>query len=506
MSLSTRNHLAVALALLCALSFVAFAHAQESAVTFPVDELGGCENKAECKTYCDEPGHFKACFAFAKEHKLLPEEAQNKSDEEIEKFAEIMEQGGPGGCTSPNECRLYCDSTEHMDECISFGEEHGMMSGDDLEEAKKVRDVVRRGGKLPGGCTNRDSCEAYCADPAHGDTCTAFAIDAGFLKPEEAEIAKKSLELMASGETPGGCRGHKECEAYCRDEGHGTECRAFGEKLGIQPPEGMRGPGGGFQGPGGCTDPESCKAFCSGENHEEECSQFSPQEEGDFRGRSDGVRRDPPESHQAVPTQVLSCLKERAGGSIIEKLMRGSRPDSSTEPLLRDCFETVRGESAPPGERSDARGGEDRRDMREDSFRREDEEGMRRQIEFTNGPRPEGLPPQEFREFRQDFEGENSLPHEGVPPRQRVEDHSDRSVPPQGSPEGFPVPPRGSVPEDFRPQGGLMPPPQTPEPPREFSVPPSASIESQPPPPPPDAPQSFLKRGTRALIGAVISR
>src|SRR3989344_4891064 len=109
-----RNAYVVLVAFVIALALVAFANAQESTVTFPVAELGGCESKGACKAYCDEPGHFKACFAFAKAHDLLPEEDRDRSEEEIEKFAQIMQKGGPGGCTSHESCEAYCSEARNM--------------------------------------------------------------------------------------------------------------------------------------------------------------------------------------------------------------------------------------------------------------------------------------------------------------------------------------------------------------------------------------------------------
>src|SRR3989344_2771511 len=84
------------------ISFAFVASAQESTITFPVSELGNCKDK-------------KACHA-------------------------------------------YCDDLAHVTECVAFAESHGLMSTD---EARQARKFSRLGGKGPGGCTSKDSCESY---------------------------------------------------------------------------------------------------------------------------------------------------------------------------------------------------------------------------------------------------------------------------------------------------------------------------------------------------------
>ena len=111
------NKRTVLLSLFFSALFISVAYAETlSEITFPVKELGNCESKEECKTYCDAEKNISACRAFARKNNL----------EEGDKFQEVKGDGGPGGCaTSSNSknpiesCETYCDDTAHMKECVA---------------------------------------------------------------------------------------------------------------------------------------------------------------------------------------------------------------------------------------------------------------------------------------------------------------------------------------------------------------------------------------------------
>src|SRR3989338_4241878 len=43
----------------------------EKGVTYPIPELGNCGGKDECKTYCEDTAHIETCLNFAEQHGLL---------------------------------------------------------------------------------------------------------------------------------------------------------------------------------------------------------------------------------------------------------------------------------------------------------------------------------------------------------------------------------------------------------------------------------------------------
>lgn len=185
-------------------------------IVYPISDLGNCENKAECHAYCDTLSHISECVSFAETHGLMD---QNEA-REARAFAKLG-GAGPGGCTSKDSCETYCENQAHMRQCIAFARDSGVMSAADVKEAEKVATYLESGGSLPGGCSGERECKTYCENETHAEECVAFALKAGFMTEQEAEIFKKT-----GGMGPGGCRG-RACESYCEDESRRDQCVAF---------------------------------------------------------------------------------------------------------------------------------------------------------------------------------------------------------------------------------------------------------------------------------------
>lgn len=272
-------------------------------IIFPVAELGSCKDQAECFAYCEIPENNKACFAFAEKYQLLTEEEMRVA----EKVQGV--DGGPGGCKSKDECETYCDDVSNIDECVAFAEENGLMKGKELEEAKKVQTALKGGGKLPGGCRNKTSCEDYCQSGEHMEECLAFAEASGFLSSEELEQAKKFMPLMKEGLAPGGCKSKDECEAYCEGDEHFEECISFAEKNGMIPEEERKNieafKKAGGQGPGGCKG-RQCRMFCENPDNQEICFQWAKENglisEDELREMESGMRERPHDEEAGLPT------------------------------------------------------------------------------------------------------------------------------------------------------------------------------------------------------------
>ena len=155
-------------------------------ISYPVAELGNCADKAACKTYCDEQANIDACLSFAEKNNLM-------SKEEIKVAKNFKKTGmtGPGGCKGKDECKAYCNGPDHMDECITFAEKNGMMSSEQLGEAKKVKAAIAKGIKPP-ACGGKEACDVYCSSAEHVEECVGFGEAAGIISKEDAgKIRKK---------------------------------------------------------------------------------------------------------------------------------------------------------------------------------------------------------------------------------------------------------------------------------------------------------------------------
>ncbi len=249
---------------------------------------GGCRGDA-CETYCEDPAHLEACIAFAEERGFI-------SSEEAARVRKIGVMGGPGGCRSEAECRAYCETPEHADECLQFAVDNGFMTAEEAERAQKF--MTEEG---PGGCRGEE-CRLYCENPDHAEECIEFAIDNGFIPPEEAERARRGLEFLKNG-GPGGCRTPEACEAFCRDPENTEICFNFAVERGFISPEELERMKADTEriealleagGPGGCSSQEECREYCMIPLHSEECQVFGqlynmgPKPEGYESGKISG--------------------------------------------------------------------------------------------------------------------------------------------------------------------------------------------------------------------------
>lgn len=290
-----------------------------STIQYPVSELGGCASETDCKLYCDDPANANQCVAFAKKHSLLPREDLERA----EKFLTIGK--GPGGCNSQKSCEAYCNDVSRIDECVAFAEENGFISEKELKEAKKMQSILKSGGIMPGGCTNRNSCEIYCNDPNNMEECLAFAEKSGLIEEGELGQAKKFIEFMKRGETPGGCRSKEQCENYCNGGDHLEECIAFAEKAGMvskEEAELFKKTGG--KGPGGCKGKEQCEAYC--QTNQKECFNWAQQngvmKEEDLKRMQEGMQQFQQNLEQ-MPPEMVECLKNAVGEDVLNKIKIG---------------------------------------------------------------------------------------------------------------------------------------------------------------------------------------
>lgn len=544
------------------LSFVIIqrAFADISDVQFPVAELGNCKSETDCRNYCDKPENTPACLNFAEKNNLM-----DKS--EIETARKFVASGnkGPGGCTSKDSCETYCNDISHIDECVSFAEDNGLIPEEELKEARKVRDAIKRGVKPPActskkqcdsycessehmeecinfaveadlmsgeekensqkmlqavkrgikppPCRGKEVCDQYCQQPDNMEACMSFAVEAGFMPEAERENAQKMLSAIKKGVKPPNCRGKEECDAYCQSDEHFEECANFAEAAGFmdaKDAEMARKTKG--KGPGGCKGKEECESFCNNQANQEICFKFAedngmiPEEE--LKKMKEGMGR-MREDVNRMPSEAKDCLKSALGEETMNKIQSGElTPGPQLGNAIQDCFQKMprssegeireRGDRIPPppGEQGRERG------------------------EFRQGPGGCSTPeecqsfcsqnPEQCRNFSQPGEGQDRFePGENRKPREPEMRQQPGAMPrPQPGTEEFEefkkferregenqMPPKDGVPIEFRqeqiPQDQMMPP-----------------VEQAPPPPPPSepapapepAPSSFLNN---QYLGAV---
>jgi hypothetical protein len=308
-------------------------------IEFPAPELGNCQSENECRSYCDVVDHAKECFGFAKKYHLISEEEAKKAADHF-----LNVKNGPGGCNSGKSCEDYCNTTDHLDECIDFADKTGYYSPEQLAEARKFQALVKAGAQFPGGCKDRNTCELYCNESGHMEECLDFAEKSGFLPKDEIDQARKILPLMKSGKTPGKCTSREQCDKYCAADEHLDECIAFADKAGLlsgEEKEMIKKTGG--KGPGGCRSKAQCDTYC--QTNSEECFRFAEEhgliDEKDLQQMREGMARFK-ESLDKMPPEAVECMKDAAGEENFNKMLAGEPVfDRSLEGKMKSCFSQV---------------------------------------------------------------------------------------------------------------------------------------------------------------------
>ena len=258
-----------------------------SKLTYPIIELGNCKDQADCKIYCDDSANAVACVSYAEKNNLL-------SQEELQIAKKFVATGGkgPGSCNGKKECQAYCEDKNNIDECVSYAEKNGLMSEQDLQKAKKVQTAIKNGVKFP-SCQNKKECDAYCEDTNHMEECMTFAKEAGLLSEKELENTQKVLTAVKKGVKLPSCKGKEACDAYCGQESNADECVNFAIAAGIVTSEEaklIKETGG--KGPGGCKNKKECDSYCSISDNKESCLSFAKEHNLISQEQLDRIKQD----------------------------------------------------------------------------------------------------------------------------------------------------------------------------------------------------------------------
>ncbi len=216
-------------------------------VSFPVAELGNCNNIAECRTYCEDPINQTACVNFAKAKGFYKEDLSERQQELLNLAKTEL------GCTDIAGCQSLCHQQENFEKCNTFARKHGVSGGHVEDPAKQ--EIVRKAQEVL-GCNSAQSCKSYCEQEQNRDKCNDFA----------KQVGLRGGEIRHG---PGGCNSEETCKAFCSDPNNYQVCQGFSQ-----------GSGGKFRGPGGCDSEASCRAYC--QQNPQECGYGGPRPTGSY--------------------------------------------------------------------------------------------------------------------------------------------------------------------------------------------------------------------------------
>lgn len=238
---------------------------------FPIAELGNCDSFTACEAYCDQPGNRQTCMNYAKAHGFEPPKDKRgpggcTSDEECKKFCQANPtneecakgrddyckanpdkcQKGPGGCTTDEECKKYCKENPNDQDCVKGREKYCQQYPD-----KCVKETG------PGGCKSDEECKKYCESNPDDGNC----------KKTHEEYCQKNPQDCQKQSGPGGCATEEECKKYCQQNPTDADCKKGQEDYCQKHPEDCQKK----TGPIGCQSEEECKKYCEDPANKVEC-------------------------------------------------------------------------------------------------------------------------------------------------------------------------------------------------------------------------------------------
>lgn len=322
--------------------------ADEDSIVYPVVDLGNCKSKDACKSYCDKPENISACVAFAEKNKLM-------SQDEINGAKKFIDAGvkGPGGCSGKDACEEYCNYTSHINECIAYAEQTGILTPKELAEAKQVQSAIQRGIQPP-PCNGKKQCDTYCENPKNIKECVDFGESAGFLQGEELADARKMIIAVENGAVPPKCSGKEECDNYCSQDSNIDECIKFAIAAGFmseKDAEIAKKTGG--KGPGGCKGKEECDTFCQNPSNEQICINFGRDngliDREELQKMEEGDKKFT-EAIQNAPPKTKKCLEEAFGS--LDNVV----PSRANGEKMSVCFKEFAEEGLNIGEQENING------------------------------------------------------------------------------------------------------------------------------------------------------
>lgn len=315
-------------------------------VTYPIAELGGCTDKDACRAYCEKKENMLVCINFGSKKGMMSQEEAKLAKKAVEK---IQAGQTPGGCTDRASCTNFCENdVKNLKSCIAFAKEMGAPQSD-IAEAERIASALEGGAKLPGDCKGKQACEAYCKNVKHIDECISFAEVSGIIPADQLAEAKKIAKFIKSGEMPGGCTDKASCDVYCKDDTHFAECINFADKAGLISKEDAdmaRKVGG--KGPGDCRSKDECAVYCNATEHAAECANFavehglvSAEDAEKIKGGAGQLKQALESIPEEARPQVTSCLNDVFDGKLDAILSGAQTPTKSQGDKIQGCFSVV---------------------------------------------------------------------------------------------------------------------------------------------------------------------
>lgn len=189
----------------------------QSEITFPIPELGNCNNVQTCKVYCDQEENKDACIDFAKS-KGLHKSKVNEKQVELLSFAKTEL-----GCETLNACKLFCAQQENYTHCQQFAQNHGLAQA----PTSPAKDELLAKAKQNLNCDSFESCRALCDQQENYTKCAALMQDQ-VTSDDRAMFEKYKPQIKQFL----GCDSLVTCMAFCMNPANMPKCQELGNQIG----------------------------------------------------------------------------------------------------------------------------------------------------------------------------------------------------------------------------------------------------------------------------------
>lgn len=199
---------------------------QNPQITFPIAELGNCNNVQTCKVYCDQRENKDACIAFAKSQGLYK---QTVSEQKVNALSVAKAELG---CSSVESCKTLCQQKANQAKCQAFGQKHKLSTSQPEDEKLLIK------AKQNLNCDSFEGCKALCDKQENYTKCAALLQDQ-VTSDDRAMFEKYKPQIKEFL----GCDSMVTCMAFCINPTNSAKCAELGSKIGgsqtpnQEPPE-----------------------------------------------------------------------------------------------------------------------------------------------------------------------------------------------------------------------------------------------------------------------------
>ncbi|MEK7617138.1 MAG: hypothetical protein AAB414_03720 [Patescibacteria group bacterium] len=205
---------------------------QDPQITFPISELGNCNNVQTCKVYCDQIENYQACKLFAKSKGLYKDKIDKKQVDLLSQAKTEL------GCETIISCREFCSQEVNYQKCQSFAQKHGLTTAPSANDEELF---IRAQQNL--NCDSFESCKTLCDQKENYVKCAALLQDQ--MTSDERAMFEKYKPLIKQHL---GCDSLVTCMAFCINPLNTKKCEDFGKIIEAEQ-------GGTYEG-NESTDPE----------------------------------------------------------------------------------------------------------------------------------------------------------------------------------------------------------------------------------------------------------